>query len=252
MTFASLQSQRILITGSSSGIGHAMALECAKAGADVILNCRSSIDRARSVADEIRNLGVSVQVIQADVSLDADRQHLFDECFASGRVDALISNAGADLLTTELRAAPFSIRMQKLFETDVVGTVELSRLFGRAFYDQQRGSILSIGWDQSDRGMEGDSGELFAMAKNAVMGFTRSIALSFAPFVRVNCIAPGWIRTAWGATASDYWQERVLSETPLKRWGEPSDIAKMARFLLSEEASFVTGQVINVNGGAVR
>ena len=100
--------------------------------------------------------------------------------------------------------------------------------------------------------MEGDSGELFATAKNAIMGFSRSLAVSLAPHVRVNCIAPGWIRTAWGENAGDYWQQRVLNETPLRRWGEPQDIASMARFLLSDDAAYVTGQVINVNGGAVR
>jgi 3-oxoacyl-[acyl-carrier protein] reductase len=100
--------------------------------------------------------------------------------------------------------------------------------------------------------MEGDSGELFATAKNAIMCFSRSLAVSLAPVVRVNCIAPGWIRTAWGATASEYWQNRVMTETPLRRWGEPQDIANMARYLLSDAASYITGQVINVNGGAVR
>jgi 3-oxoacyl-[acyl-carrier protein] reductase len=100
--------------------------------------------------------------------------------------------------------------------------------------------------------MEGNSGELFAASKNAIMGFSRSLALSLAPKVRVNCIAPGWIKTAWGETASQSWQQRVLNETPLKRWGFPEDIAKLARFLCSSDASFITGQVINVNGGAVR
>ena len=252
MSFASLQSQRILITGSSSGIGHAIARECARAGADVILNCRSSVERANKVAAEIRATGVMVHVIPADVAIPADRQRLLEECFSTGRVDAIVNNAGADLLTTELRSAPFSAKLQRLFETDVVGTVELSRAFGEQFREQQSGAILNIGWDQSDRGMEGDSGELFATAKNAIMGFTRSLAVSLAPVVRVNCIAPGWIRTAWGESASEYWQERVACETPLKRWGEPQDIANMARFLLSDEAAYITGQVINVNGGAVR
>jgi 3-oxoacyl-[acyl-carrier protein] reductase len=100
--------------------------------------------------------------------------------------------------------------------------------------------------------MGGDSGELFAAAKNAVMGFSRSLALSLAPQVRVNCIAPGWIRTAWGEQASEDWQQRVLTETPLRRWGESEDIAKLARFLVSDEAAYITGQVINANGGAVR
>jgi 3-oxoacyl-[acyl-carrier protein] reductase len=84
------------------------------------------------------------------------------------------------------------------------------------------------------------------------MGFTRSLALSLAPKVRVNCIAPGWIRTAWGAQASDEWQQRVVQETPLKRWGTPEDIAKFAHFLVSSEAAYLTGQVFNANGGAVR
>ena len=115
-----------------------------------------------------------------------------------------------------------------------------------------QGTLLNIGWDQADRGMEGDSAELFSTAKNAVMGFTRSLAVSLAPEVRVNCIAPGWIQTAWGEQASEAWQERVLRETPLGRWGQPEDIARLARFLVSEDASYITGQVINANGGAVR
>ncbi len=79
-----------------------------------------------------------------------------------------------------------------------------------------------------------------------------AVAVSLAPKVRVNCIAPGWIRTAWGEVASDVWQDRVLRETPLARWGTPEDIAKLARFLSSLDASYMTGQVINCNGGAVR
>ena len=173
-------------------------------------------------------------------------------CAQLPRLDAIVNNAGADLLTTELRSAEFHVKLDQLFQVDVLGTIELSRSFGQRFRDQQRGVIVNVGWDQSDRGMEGDSGELFATAKNAIMGFTRSLSVSLAPHVRVNCIAPGWIRTAWGETASDYWQQRVISETPLKRWGEPQDIANMARFLLSDDASYITGQVLNVNGGAVR
>ncbi len=128
----------------------------------------------------------------------------------------------------------------------------LSRLAGQRMAEARRGVILNIGWDQADRGMEGLSGELFAASKNAVMGFSRSLAVSLAPHVRVNCIAPGWIRTAWGQTAGEVWQERVRKETPLARWGTPEDVAKLARFLASDDADFITGQVIRVNGGAVR
>lgn len=252
MTFASLKGKRILVTGSSTGIGRAVVLECALAGADVVVNCRQSIEKAETVAEEARALGVRADVICADVADEQDRRKLVRAAFDSGRLDAIVNNAGADLLTTELRNAEFTQKLNVLVQTDMIGTIELSRAFGRRFQEQGRGAILNIGWDQSDRGMEGDSGELFATVKNAVMGFSRSLALSLAPDVRVNCIAPGWIRTGWGENVGDYWQQRVLSETPLKRWGEPQDIANMARFLLSDAAAYITGQVINVNGGAVR
>ena len=109
-----------------------------------------------------------------------------------------------------------------------------------------------MGWDQAETGMEGDSGELFAATKGAIMAFTRSLALSLAPSVRVNAVAPGWIKTAWGESASAAWQERVLRETPLARWGTPEDVARVARFLVGPDAAFLTGQVVRVNGGAVR
>lgn len=252
MSFASLSGQRIVVTGSSSGIGRAIALACAAAGADIVVHCRRSVHQAEEVAAAVRRLNVQAAVLQADLAVEAERHAFIEACFATGAVDALVNNAGADLLTSELKHAAFTDRLTALLQTDVVGTVALSRACGQRFLEQGRGSILNIGWDQSDRGMEGDSGELFATAKNAVMGFTRSLALSLAPTVRVNCIAPGWIRTAWGDVASDYWQQRVLRETPLQRWGEPEDVAAMARFLLSREAAWITGQVINVNGGAVR
>ncbi|MEZ6049479.1 MAG: SDR family oxidoreductase [Planctomycetaceae bacterium] len=170
----------------------------------------------------------------------------------AGGFQIAVLNAGVDLLTGPAKDWKYTEKLDALLKVDVISTTILGRAWGGAMKDAGRGSLITIGWDQSDRGMEGESGELFAMAKNSVMGFTRSLALNLAPKVRVNCIAPGWIKTAWGEKASDYWQERVLSETPLKRWGYPTDIARMARFLCSEEASYITGQVINVNGGAVR
>jgi 3-oxoacyl-[acyl-carrier protein] reductase len=252
MSFASLQGKRIVVTGSSSGIGAAIAIECAKAEADVVINCRRSTEIAGQVADQVSALGRKAEILVADVSDAEHRREFVDRCFSTGRVDAVVNNAGADLLTGAMKDADFSTKLRALLDVDVTGTVELSRLFGERLQQQGPGTILTIGWDQSDRGMEGASGELFATAKNAIMGFTRSLSLSLAPAVRVNCIAPGWIRTAWGDTASDYWQQRVLAETPLKRWGLAQDIANMARFLLSDEAAYITGQVINVNGGAVR
>jgi 3-oxoacyl-[acyl-carrier protein] reductase len=109
--------------------------------------------------------------------------------------------------------------------------------------------ILNMGWDQAETGMEGDSGEMFAAVKGAIMAFSRSLAKSLAPAVRVNCLAPGWIKTAWGQGASEAWQDRARRESLLGRWGTPEDVARVARFLVSPAASFVNGQVVSINGG---
>lgn len=135
---------------------------------------------------------------------------------------------------------------------DVVATLRLCRDVGRRMQRQGHGAIVTMGWDQAETGMEGDSGELFAATKGAVLAFTKSLALSLAPTVRVNAVSPGWIRTAWGESASPVWQERVLRETPLKRWGTPEDVARVCRFLVGPESSFLTGQIVRANGGAVR
>ena len=251
--FGDLSGRSAVVTGSSSGIGRAIAVELAVAGADVVIHCARSIAAAEQVADAVRALGGRAGVIPADLGDEAALSAFFDQ--AVGRVgvpDIWINNAGADLLTGDDARRPYAEKLQILLEVDVRATALLSRLAGSAMRAAGRGVILNIGWDQADRGMEGDSGELFALSKNAIMGLTRSLALSLAPSVRVNCIAPGWIRTAWGETASDAWQARVLRETPLERWGTPEDIARLARFLVSDDASYITGQVINANGGAVR
>ena len=146
----------------------------------------------------------------------------------------------------------FDDKLDTLLAVDVVATIRLTREVGRRMKAQGGGWIVTMGWDQAETGMEGDSGELFAATKGAVMAFTRSLALSLAPTVRVNAVAPGWIKTSWGESASRNWHDRVLRETPLQRWGTPDDVAEAVRFLVGPASSFLTGQVIRVNGGAVR
>jgi len=241
------------VTGSSSGIGWAIALEFARAGADVVVHARQSSDHAERLAAEVRRLGRSATVVLADLRLVESLPTFVDDCWRALRsVDVWVNNAGADLLTGEDARRGFEEKLQVLLDLDVRSSVVLSKLAGERMAREAGGVILNIGWDQADRGMEGTSGELFAASKNAVMGFTRSLAVSLAPRVRVNCVAPGWIRTAWGETASEAWQERVRRETPLGRWGIPEDVAKVARFLASSDAAYLTGQVVRVNGGAVR
>lgn len=166
-----------------------------------------------------------------------------------GQLDAWINNAGADVLTGHAATLLFEEKLAQLWAVDVRATIGLSRLAGRRMWAQGNGSIVNMGWDQADQGMAGDSGEVFAAVKGAVAAFTRSLALSLAPRVRVNCVAPGWIRTAWGEHAPPHWQERAVRESQSGRWGTPEDVARVVRFLVSPAADFVHGQVLVVNGG---
>ncbi len=253
--FADLTGRTAVVTGASSGIGRTMALELARAGADVLVHFAHALRRpaVEELLNEIRQLGRRTASVQLEFSTAVDYPAWVERCWTEWpNIDIWINNAGVDLLTGDEARRPYGEKLQRLFEVDLQSTMMLTKLAGERMKAQGGGAILNIGWDQADRGMEGDSGELFSAAKNAIMGATRSFAVSLAPEVRVNCIAPGWIQTAWGDQASTVWQERVMRETPLRRWGRPEDIAKLARFLVSEEAAYLTGQVINANGGAVR
>lgn len=251
--FAVLTDRKVVVTGGSSGIGRAVAVEFARAGADVVIHCAKSKNDADRVAKEIHSIGRKASVVQSDFCHLESLEHFVDAAWlAFDGVDIWVNNAGADVLTGPAADWTYELKLQRLLDIDVRAGILLARAAGSRMFAAGRGVILTIGWDQADRGMEGNSGELFAATKNAVMGFSRSLALSLAPKVRVNCIAPGWIKTAWGQSASDPWQQRVMNETPLKRWGTPDDIAATARFLCSDSASYITGQIINVNGGAVR
>jgi 3-oxoacyl-[acyl-carrier protein] reductase len=164
-------------------------------------------------------------------------------------LDIFVAVAGADVLTREAAAWSFDRKLEALLTVDVLGTIAMARRIGGAMQASGGGSIVTIGWDQAEVGMEGDSGQLFAATKGAVMAFTRSLARSLGPAVRVNCVAPGWIRTAWGEQASEVWQQRARREAMLGRWGEPGDVAAAVAWLASPEARWVTGQVLPVNGG---
>ena len=251
--FANLTNQKAVVTGASSGIGRAIALEFARAGADLVIHCARSLAAAHALAQEVQSLGRRAKVIQADFRDGSSLENFVAQTWSAfDGVDIWVNNAGADVLTGSAADWSYERKLTELLDVDVRAGMLVAKAAGQRLFDAGHGAILTIGWDQADRGMEGNSGELFAASKNAVMGFSRSLALSLAPRVRVNCIAPGWIKTAWGETASDSWHQRVINETPLRRWGVPTDIANAARFLCSDSASFVTGQIMNINGGAVR
>ncbi len=250
---AELRGARAAVLGSTSGIGRATALALAAAGADVIVHGLSSRASADAVAAEVWAHGVRASVLMADLAdRDAGDRLVCDAWDLWGGLDAWLHIAGADTLTGAAAQLPFDAKLDRLWSVDVVATIRLCRAVGKRMKQQGSGAIVTMGWDQAETGMEGDSGELFAASKGAIMSFTRSLALSLAPAVRVNALAPGWIKTDWGEGASQFWQNRVLKETPMARWGTPEDVAQVARFLVSPAADFLTGQVIRINGGSVR
>jgi 3-oxoacyl-[acyl-carrier protein] reductase len=245
-----LTAQTAVVTGSSSGIGRAIATQLAAAGANVLIHAAKNQTGADETATEVRKHNREAHVLLADLA-DATALDQFAEAAWNwrGQVDIWINNAGVDTLTGDAAQWSFERKLAALWEVDVAATIRLSRTIGQRMKQRGSGVILNIGWDQAELGMAGDSGELFATSKGAVMAFTRSLAKSLAPEVRVNCLAPGWIKTAWGETASETWQNRAKSESLLHRWGTPEDIAATAAFLASPAASFITGQVVPVNGG---
>lgn len=244
-----------VVTGSSSGIGQSTALEFARRGFDLILHTRRNLEGLQFTCRQAAQLNpnITIHCAACDFSVAQACSQFVKFAFSSAGLEltAWVNNAGVDVLTGSLAQADFETKLQRLWEVDVLATIRLSRLVGREFLNQSANlppSIVNIGWDQAEQGMEGDAGEMFCPIKSAVQSFSRSLARTLAPRVRVNCVAPGWIRTSWGEKAPDYWEQRAKNECLLGRWGEPSEVAQTIVWLASD-ASFVNGQVIAVNGG---
>ncbi|MEM8910548.1 MAG: SDR family oxidoreductase [Planctomycetota bacterium] len=249
----------IVVTGASSGIGRAIALRLAADAMEsvVVLHYATNRSGVEQTADQIRAGGnPNVVIIQADLTEPSAVESLAGEAFdVAGDIQTWVNNAGADVLTGVTRGWSFDQKLRHLLNVDLIGTIALSRIVGERLSTQsdlpRRPSMVFIGWDQAatNSGMEGDAGMMFGPVKAAVMTFASSLAQSLAPHVRVNTIAPGWIQTAWGEAADGYWDRRAQDQALMGRWGRPEDVAKAAAYLAAPENDFVTGQVINVNGG---
>ena len=250
---APLSGRAVLVTGASSGIGRAIALASARAGADVALTYRANEDGAREVEREIVALGRRAAVIRLDLT-DAGSLGALGPAARDtlGRLDVWVNNAGADILTGSAASLPAIDKLDLLLAADLRGTVLASWQAAEILGAQKDGGvIINMSWDHALTGMPGLNPQLFAAVKGGVLAFSKSLARSVAPRVRVNVLAPGWIDTSFGASVGERARRAVVDSTPLKRWGTPDDVAGAAVFLASPAAEFMTGQTIVVGGGIV-
>lgn len=248
-----LQGKTAVITGASTGIGRAIARLFAAQGARVGINYNRSRAEAVNLAAEIERDGGSAFAVQADVSSPDDVDRLVAETLErlGGRIDVWANIAGADILTGEGAQLEDRAKLTRLIDVDLRGTIYCCWRVAPIMQQQHGGGvILNMSWDLVLQGMEGRNPEMFAAVKAGVMGFSKCLARSFAPQVRVNDLAPGWIETAFAQEEmrQDFYQS-VIAKTPLERFGSPEDVAWAALYLASDEAAFITGQTLKVNGG---
>jgi len=241
-----------VVTGASSGIGRAIALALAADGADVVVNHRDSDARAREVAELITRSGRRALVVRADVSDRTDVERLVAQTLdAFPAIGVWVNNAGADILTGEARTWSEDEKWDRVMAVDLKGTWLCTRAAAAAMAERAGGAIVNISWDHVLSGMGNATAAIYAAAKGGVLAMSRCLAREFAPRVRINVVAPGWIRTKWGEGADEAISRSVIQATPLGRWGKPEDVASAVRFLASAEAAFITGEVVVVGGGVV-
>ena len=239
----------VLITGALTGIGRATALAFANEGARVVVSGRRD-DAGQALVSELRAAGAEAEFIRADVRRENDVQNLVDKTVARfGRLDVAVNNAGTEGTpgpVTEQTAESYAAT----FDTNVLGVLLSLKHELRAMQAQGAGSIVNLSSTMGHRGAPGAS--LYTASKHAVEGLTKSAALEAAAFgVRVNAVAPGPIDTAMldRFTGSADRKAGLVAGVPLKRTGRPEEIAEAILFLASGRASFVTGQIVDVNGG---
>ena len=236
-----------IVTGSGRGIGRAIALELAAAGAKVVVNYAGRSDKAEETVQLIREAGGESLAVQADVSQVADVDRLIQTTLDQfGKIDILVNNAGItrDSLLLRMKEADWDA----VLATNLKGVFLCTKAVSKGMLKQRTGAIVNI---SSVVGLSGNVGQAnYAAAKAGIIGFSKSIAKEFAPRgIRVNVVAPGYINTDMTETLPEGVRSEVLRAIPLGRIGNPEDVAKVVRFLVSPEASYITGQTLCVDGG---
>ena len=238
MSFATLEGKTALVTGASRGIGRAIAAELAQAGASVVIGYRSGKDEAETLAQEIGG-----RAVQADVSNAADAARLVED---AGDLDILVNNAG--LTRDGLLARMSDDDWRKVIDTNLSSVFYTCRAVCRPMMKKRAGSIVNV---SSIVGVHGNWGQTnYAASKAGIIGFTKSLARELGSRgVRANVVAPGYVKTQLTDVLPEEATKAMLDNTPLGRLGEPEDIAGAVRFLSSDAAAFITGEVLLVDGG---
>ena len=241
-----LQGRVALVTGAGRGIGKAIALELAAAGADILFTSRNKA-LADATKAEIEALGRRCVAVQADISDPAQVEALVKQGLAEfPTVDILVNNAGVTKDGLILRMSPEDWR--EVMAVNLDGMFYVTRAIVRTLVKQRRGRIINL---TSVVGFTGNAGQVnYASSKSAAIGFTKSLAKELGGRnITCNAVAPGFIDTEMTRDLSDAQKHAILEQVPLGRMGTVADIAKVVRFLASDDAAYITGAVIHVNGG---
>lgn len=238
-----------LVTGASRGIGREIALELAKSGISVAVNYYSSDEKAKELLGLIKNINPNVQLYKADVSQEREVSEMVHKIESQlGEIDIVVNNAGISQigLFTDMTSS----ERDRMIGVNLIGAMNVSKAVLPKMIHYKSGSIINI---SSMWGEVGASCEVvYSAAKAGLIGFTKALAKELGPSgIRVNCISPGVIDTDMNSELSDEDMKELISDIPLNRIGTPNDIAKAVKFLISDKASYITGQVLSVNGGMI-
>ncbi len=244
-----LKGKCAIVTGAAKGIGKAIALKLASLGANIVLNYRSSEEKAIETENEIKAFGVEVLRVKGDISNISDVENLIKSAKEKfGKIDIMVNNAGItkDTLILRMKEEDFN----SVIDVNLKGVFNCLKTITPVMVKQREGKIINL---SSVVGIAGNAGQVnYAASKAGVIGMTKSLAKEIgARGITVNAVAPGFIETDMTEVLGEKFKEETKKAIPLKRLGKPEDVANVVAFLASEDADYITGQVIQVDGGMV-